>query len=788
MKQLRPIGPLPSRIMLIDECPRKADLETGQPFSGYLGQELGKLLSEVGIRIDGCYSTWVIKEYCGDGGESLFAHKKKDITPLHKPLNGKPALPQAHLALEPLIREIEQCQPNIILAFGNTAMFVLTGQWGIQNYRGSLLDCTLPGLSYQPKVIPTYPIGRIMWQWEMKPIMQQDLRRVIKEQNSKIHIRPDYKFLIRPNYGQALSTLEMLYSLALRGPLKLGVDIETRSYHIACIQLGWSTLEAICLPLMCVERQEGYWTLDEEAVLMFKLYKLLTHPNCQVIGQNFHYDAQYFYRYLLFVPNLLRDTMIAQHSMFSTMDKGLDFLSSMYCEYHVYWKGEGKEWTADINEDQLWAYGCKDAVITYEVDTAQQKAISQMGLREVSDFQQKLWWPVLETMIRGLRVDKDERGRFANLLFEEIGVREMWMYELLGRELNIRSPQQMADLFYVELGQKVVKDKKSHNPTTNEEALRTIAEREPLLRDLCRKITEIRSLGVFLSTFVKAPLDIDGKTRCMFKIPGTKTYRFASAKNAFGTGMNLQNIPSGGEDETLDLPNIRTLFIPDIGYEYFDIDLDSADLRIVAWESGCQEMKAMVREGKKVYVEVMKEYYHDQSLTKASPQYGIFKSFCHGTHYLGTDKGLAGRLGLLVHEVTKLQKWYFGKFPEIKKWHETIKNQVLTRRMVKNVFGYRLYIFEKIEGTLMNEVIAWIPQSTVGCLINRIYMKIYENLKEVQVLLQVHDSLAGQYPVAIAEQCRMRILEGARIELPYDDPMVIPVGIKISRKSWGDCK
>lgn len=547
MKQLRPIGPLPARIMLIDECYRKADLETGQPFSGYLGQELGKLLSEVGIRMDSCYCTWAVKEYSGDGGESYFAHKKKDVTPLHKDFNGKPTLPQVFAGLENLTREIEQCQPNVILAFGNTALFVLTGEWGIQNWRGSTLDCNLPGLSYQPKVIPTYPIGRIMWQWEQKPIMQQDLRRVMKASGSRENIRPDYKFLIRPNYGEAYATLENIYNAIQRGPCKIAVDIETRSYHIACIQLGWSPLEAICIPLICVERAEGYWTLDEEAVLMYKLYKLLTHKNCEVVGQNFHYDAQYFLRYLLFVPNLVRDTMIAQHSMFSTMEKGLDFLSSMYCEYHVYWKGEGKEWTADMNEDQLWTYGCKDAVITYEVDTAEQAAITKMGLREVSDFQQRLFWPVLETMVRGLRVDTKMRSGFAMQLFEEIAMREQWIYDLLGEVLNIRSPQQMQSLFFDQLGQKTVISKKTRTPTTDDEALRMISEREPILKPLCKKIAEMRSLGVFLSTFVKAPLDVDGKMRCMFKVTGTETYRFASSKNAFGSGMNLQNVPAGGE-------------------------------------------------------------------------------------------------------------------------------------------------------------------------------------------------------------------------------------------------
>jgi hypothetical protein len=45
--------------------------------------------------------------------------------------------------------------------------------------------------------------------------------------------------------------------------------------------------------------------------------------------------------------------------------------------------------------------------------------------------------------------------------------------------------------------------------------------------------------------------------------------------------------------------------------EFFDIDLDSADLRIVVWDADCALMKQWFAEGKKPYVEVAKEYFHD---------------------------------------------------------------------------------------------------------------------------------------------------------------------------------
>jgi len=318
--------------------------------------------------------------------------------------------------------------------------------------------------------------------------------------------------------------------------------------------------------------------------------------------------------------------------------------------------------------------------------------------------------------------------------------------------------------------------------------LRKIAEREPLLLPITRKIAELRSLGVFLSTFVNAPLDIDSRMRCSFNIAGTETYRFSSSKNAFNSGLNLQNIPKGGGDDELELPNVRSLFVPDPGMTFFDIDLSSADLRIVVWESDEPEFKAMLKAGADPYTEIAKEFYNDPSITKADPRRQTFKSFAHGTNYLGTAKGLAERLGLSVHDAEKTQKWYFGRFPKIKKWQDDLKDQVYKRRMVQNVFGYRCYFFDRIEGTIFNQAAAWIPQSTVACLINRAYVAIYEQLKDVQILLQVHDSLAGQYPTHLGDWMVKQIVEKAEIPLPYaGDPLTIPVGVKTSIASWGDC-
>lgn len=793
---MQPSGPCPARIMIVGEAPGEHEERSGTPFVGASGLELDRMLQEAGIMRSTCFVTNVVRiRPPGNDVGVFFAQRKSDITLQHVSFNGRHCLPVVMDGIELLKREIELCRPNVIIALGNTALWALTGNWGITSWRGSQLVCNLPlALDYQPKVVPTYHPALVLRQWTWRQTTVHDLRRAKREGESR-EVKPrDYDFLIRPDYGTVLSVLDNLIAEAERGPLYLAGDMETRAGHIACFGIAWNTTSAICIPFMCVERQEGYWTADEETEIVWRLMRLA--KSAKWSGQNFIYDQQYAYRHWLGLTfNLVHDTMLSHHSMFSNSQKGLDYLASMYCDQYVYWKDDGKTWDKDVGEDQLWRYNCEDCVRTFEVWQGEDRAIQALTphwpkLPEVHAFQQRLFYPVLRTMNRGIRSDQAKRGEFAMTLMDEIAKREQWFIDVLGQPVNPKSPKQMQDLFYGALGQKPIFNRKTGSITCDDEALNKIADREPLLRPLVRRILEHRSLNVFLSTFVNAPLDVDGRIRCSFNIAGTETYRFSSSQNAFGSGLNLQNIPVGGEQgDDLELPNVRTLFLPDPGKDFFDIDLSSADLRIVTWESDCAEMKAMLKEGKNPYVEIAKEYYRDPSITKKHPRYRDFKSLAHGTHYLGTAKGLSDRIGLAIHEVDTVQKWYFGKFPEIKRWQEDFKDQVAKRRYIENIFGYRCYIFDRIEGTVYNQAIAWLPQSTVACLINRAYVAIDEQLADtVEVLLQVHDSLAGQFPSHLRDWAVKEIVRLAEIPLPYSDPCTIPVGVKTSSKSWGDCE
>jgi len=820
---VRGSGPIPSRIMVVGEAPTENDEREGMVFSGGTGVELNKMLGEAGIMRSECYVTYACKVRPPMGDvTNLIAEKKKDITPKHVPLLNKYVLPTLVESYSELLAEIEMVQPNLIIACGNLPMWMLTGAWGVTKWRGSHLQ-----MDKGPKVIPTLTPQTVIREWSSRTLVVSDMRRAKREMHSRIYEnKPEWKFLVRPSITTVENVMQSLYSRVESGEeLWLDFDIETRGGHIACVGISWSHTEGLCIPFMCVENKEGYWNLEEETRIIWWFWKITTHKNTKCRWQNGLFDAQFIYWNWHFIPNHGQDTMISQHSLFCALPKGLSFIASLYSPWYVYWKDEGKTWTKNVGEEQLWEYNLQDCIYTRIGGEELTKALTAMGLAEVDKFQQGMFMPVLTAMIRGVRVREEVAGKMAMEIQEELSKREAFLYNVLGHPINISSPKQMQELFYNDLKQPEIKVRKMiqgrmvMRPTCDDEALQKIAAREPILRPITNAISDIRTLGKFLNDFVMMKRDDDGRMRCSFNIAGDAggksapySYRLSSGKNPRGGGGNLQTIPSDKSKSAgkakargsveFNLPNIRSMYGPDNGFTFFDMDLDRADLQVVVWETDDEMLKHALHLGADIHL--LNVFVLDgqnppplEELVETHPKYPdhrgprkhkreFAKVFCHATNYVGSAKTVAAHTGRLVAEVDRAQKIWFGAHPGIKKWHQRVEEQITRYRFVENKFNYRWYIFDRLDG-LLPEAVAWIPQSTVGGVINRVWKRFHEELPEVQVLLQVHDSLAGQFPTHLHQTLLPKMREMSKIVIPYDDPLIIPTGIKTSTVSWGDC-
>lgn len=339
--QVRPSGPVPARLMLVGEAPGADEEAAGEPFVGASGQELNRMLHDAGVSRSECFTTNVIRERpLNNDLDNFIAARKKDITSAHTLLKGKYVKRPVVEGFELLKREITMVQPNVVIAFGNTAMWALTGLWGIMKWRGSMLYSTEVPLV---KVIPTFHPAAVLREWSWRYVAVHDIRRAARFRNGEPYPDPGWKFIVRPSFTTVCSLLEYLThecdSVADGHTFNISFDLETKCGHIDCAGLAWTLKDALCIPFW-----NDYWSEDDEAHIVYLLYKLLTHPKVGVIGQNLLYDAQYTFRHWHFIPRITQDTMLSHHVAFSGLPKKLDFQASMYCDFYRQWKPDKSAW------------------------------------------------------------------------------------------------------------------------------------------------------------------------------------------------------------------------------------------------------------------------------------------------------------------------------------------------------------------------------------------------------------------------------------------------------------
>lgn len=557
-----PEGPSPASILIVGEAPGYDEIREGKPFIGQSGQELTRMLHDAGIMRTDCRITNVTPFRPEKNDISNFFFTKTAAAKEQAPyVAGRYPSREILHGLEELKKEIAKTKPQTIIALGDTALWALTGESGITKWRGSELQLKPAWegpYDHSIRVIPTYHPAAVLRVWSWRAVSCYDLARASRPAAQA----PVYAFSIPTSYQDARGILlSHLARLAL-GPVHISCDIETRERRfIDCIGLATSATEAVCIPFFRTSDYSFIFSPEEEADLIILLRQILLHPNARVIGQNFFYDSQYIARLWGFLPVPDFDTMVAHAVAYPGTPKSLDYLSSIYLPWHRYWKDESGEAEATADDNLRWEYNCKDCCTTWALREPLEKTIEKHGLKEPLAFEMALFRPLVNMMTKGVRQDQDLRIKYMEQVMEQQADLESFFEDFTTKVLPDislaksktakpwwRSPTQQAKLFYEILRLPVQKHKKTRRPTTDDPALQTLGQKEPVFQPLFSLISDFRSLGVFLSTFILVKLDRDKRMRCSYNPVGTETFRFNSSADVFGFGGNLQNIPKGTEE------------------------------------------------------------------------------------------------------------------------------------------------------------------------------------------------------------------------------------------------
>lgn len=447
-------------------------------------------------------------------------------------------------------------------------------------------------------------------------------------------------------------------------------------------------------------------------------------------------------------------------------------------------------------------YNGLDATITFEVfeeinSILRAKNDPSAGL--IYDFERGMQAPALDMMLRGVRIDQYDRQQTCKKLESEI-TRLEWILNqyanaIWGKPLNANSPDQLKSFLYGAMGIPPVEQnfKGTRRVTTNREALESLEayfHAVPII--LC--IFAIKDAKKLLSV-LRSGVDQDGRMRTSYNVAGTETGRWSSSRNAFGTGTNLQNIT----------PFIRRMFVADEGKILCNLDEEQAEARVLGllvWMFVGDDTYLRSFDSGDLHTNVAKlcwphlKWTGDPKKDREIAEQPFYRHFSyrdmakrggHATNYYGTPRTIARVLKVVEDIITEFQFRYFKAFPGIREYHHWTARELGMHSSLTTPLGRQRTFFGRPgDDATLREGIAYMPQSVVGDILNLALWQIWKNVKEAELLLQVHDSICFQ---CTEEQLPILIPQIKKLaEIPItigDKSLTIPVAFKVGW-NWAD--
>ncbi len=699
-------------------------------------------------------------------GNAGISYSDFEIIPLFRKKVSKKGMTDSYKeeTLLKLKREVARISPNVVVPLGETPFNLITQKRGIKSWRGSILEVEGWG-----KVISTHDPISIFKQYSLSPIIGFDLNRIKEEAEFPEVIVPNPTLITKPTFCD----VERFLSANLKAEY-CSFDIETINHQIDCISFAYRKEEAISIPLSYTDGTP-YWTHPDEMRIWKMISEVLTCPSLKLIAQNATYDLTYLERYGIPVKKLYLDTMNAHHCIYPEFPKGLDFLISIYTKYPYHKDQSG------INR---WEYNALDSVTTLEVAFEIEKELKAFGTDSFYfSFVNNLILPYMKVQNGGLLIDTEKKVQAVNHLQGEFDSHLEEIEKICGKKLNPLSPKQLTTHFYTDKKIEPYLNRKTGRPTCDEEALQRIGRKYKLPE--VEPIQNARSISKLKGT-LSTPINCDGRMRTSYIISGTETGRLASKEHVFGCGTNLQNIPPG---------ICREIFISKPGYLFTGGDLKQAEARVVAGLSGDANLLAL-------YADDTKDSHSENAALmfggnasqypQGSKERQIAKTGTHAANYDISFRSFALSLGLSESEGKKILQSYHDLYPGIKKWHEETKRQLANSRTLVTPMGRKRRFFGRWGDSLFKEAFNYIPQSTVGDLINKGFLRLwdrihFENLQDsVFIRLQVHDALYLEHPIELKDWVYSAMKECLEIPITINNhEVLIPLDLH-SGVNWNE--
>ncbi|MCW1983784.1 DNA polymerase-1 [Xanthomonas arboricola] len=524
----------------------------------------------------------------------------------------------------------------------------------------------------------------------------------------------------------------------------------------------------------------------DRAQALAQLAPLLTDPAVRKLGQHGKYDLHVMRRHGIALAGYADDTLLesfvlnsgsARHDMDSLAKRYLGYDTVKYED--ICGKGAKQIKFAQVSLEDATRYAAEDADITLRLHQVLGKRLAaEPALESVyRDIEMPLVGVLERIEANGVCVDAAELRRQSADLSKRMLAAQQKATELAGRTFNLDSPKQLQALLFDELKLPAVVKTPKGQPSTNEEALEAIADQH----ELPRVILDYRSLAKLRSTYTdKLPEMIhpqSGRVHTSYHQAGAATGRLSSSD------PNLQNIPIRTEDGR----RIRRAFVAPAGRKLIACDYSQIELRIMAHLSGDPGLVGAFESGADVHRATAAEVFGRTIDTVSGDERRAAKAINFGLMYGMSAFGLARQLGIGRGEAQDYIALYFSRYPGVRDFMETTRQQARDKGYVETVFGRRLYldfINAGSQGQRAGAERAAINapmQGTAADIIKRAMVSvdgwIADHAQRALMILQVHDELVFEADADFVDTLLAEVTARMSAAASLRVPLVVDSGV-----------
>lgn len=794
-------GPLDSEVVFVGEGPGETEVRDRlkRPFIGGAGQMLYRNTGRYDIRRDNSYCTNVVKRQIS----------------LSRKTNERHEVGQDELDRwsELLHWELSQL-PNakIIVCLGAMALEALTGERGILHWRGSVLQQTLPN-GVEGHVVctinPAYAMPGRDPRYE--PIFMMDLYKL--DMLRRRTFVPHYiEEIINPTYKESLAFIRDLR----RSPRPISFDIEAINGFTACYGVGNDPHKAMCINLR--DHVKNRFSTSQEADILCALQDLC--DSHRIIAQNGSFDAYWTGRRERLDVRVWFDTLLAHHSLFPRLPHNLAFLVSCYTT-HPFYKDDAEKWKEGGDIDTYWQYNCKDVALTYAVHEKELRSLLKENLRipsqygdEDNDFffghVMRVQPHLVNATIQGVATDLSVKGQVIKECEADLEAIKNELYRLIHEATEddeyfplLSSWVQMQVLFFDVLK---LKGRGRSTDKANRKLILKDPSNSPIGKEIIVQFDKWKEEEKFYGTYAKARVSDDTRFRCEYKQYGVTRApgRLSSSQMLDGEGGNMQNQPV----------RARAQYVADEGCVFVYFDLSQAEAQVVSFRADIPKWKEQYAKAKKdgkydshraLASEMFKVEYElvpvsdwDES-DKPTIRY-VAKRCRHGLNYRMQEERLAEVTGLPFYQARRSFLLYHQITPELRRWWAQEEREFKKTHRIENAFGRRLRVVQFIDENVLESIVAFYPQSTIGDKVTRTWYQAEEDDRwpkgQARIAIDVHDNLVAIATPKVAKSVGAILKKYAESNIWIQDawnrrpaePLSIPAELKVSTPTRWDAR